>query len=99
MEDREPDLRGLNPIGSDLRRLGFWYSFWYSLAPSELVSTWDCNELRMEARVGIEPTHKAFAEPCLTTWLPRRLLVRKLNQIRSLASLFGDTLRFAATRS
>ena len=25
----------------------------------------------MEARVGIEPTHKAFAEPCLTTWLPR----------------------------
>src|SRR5215469_1333647 len=32
----------------------------------------------MEARVGIEPTHKAFAEPCLTTWLPRRPL-RKLN--------------------
>ena len=26
----------------------------------------------LEARVGIEPTHKAFAEPCLTTWLPRR---------------------------
>ena len=25
----------------------------------------------LEARVGIEPTHKAFAEPCLTTWLPR----------------------------
>jgi hypothetical protein len=31
-----------------------------------------CN-LELEARVGIEPTHKAFAEPCLTTWLPRRL--------------------------
>jgi hypothetical protein len=26
----------------------------------------------MEAEVGIEPTHKAFAEPCLTTWLLRR---------------------------
>lgn len=24
-----------------------------------------------EARVGIEPTNTAFAEPCLTTWLPR----------------------------
>ena len=24
-----------------------------------------------EARAGIEPTHSAFAEPCLTTWLPR----------------------------
>jgi hypothetical protein len=29
-------------------------------------------QLELEARVGIEPTHKAFAEPCLTTWLPRR---------------------------
>jgi hypothetical protein len=27
----------------------------------------------LEARVGIEPTHEAFAEPCLTTWLPRRI--------------------------
>lgn len=25
----------------------------------------------MEARVGIEPTHRAFAEPGLTSWLPR----------------------------
>ena len=31
-------------------------------------------ELLSEARAGIEPTHSAFAEPCLTTWLPRRKL-------------------------
>ena len=30
------------------------------------------NNQGMEAGDGIEPTHKAFAEPCLTTWLPRR---------------------------
>ena len=29
-----------------------------------------------EARAGIEPTHSAFAEPCLTTWLPRRKTAR-----------------------
>src|SRR5271156_3864363 len=29
-------------------------------------------QLELEARVGIEPTNAAFAEPCLTTWLPRR---------------------------
>src|SRR6266849_36054 len=26
----------------------------------------------MEARVGIEPTHKGFADLSLTTWVPRR---------------------------
>ena len=33
---------------------------------------------RLEARVGIEPTNAAFAEPCLTTWLPRLPLARIL---------------------
>src|SRR5438477_3469948 len=47
-------------------------------ADSRLVSRLVCprkslsgNAQELEARVGIEPTHKAFAEPCLTTWLPR----------------------------
>ena len=31
---------------------------------------------KLEARVGIEPTHGAFAEPGLTTWLPRLTLTR-----------------------
>ncbi len=36
-----------------------------------LVIRFISNWLELEARVGIEPTHTAFAEPCLTTWLPR----------------------------
>jgi hypothetical protein len=28
----------------------------------------------MEARVGIEPTHKGFADLSLTTWVPRLLV-------------------------
>jgi hypothetical protein len=34
------------------------------------------NRLEREARVGIEPTHTAFAEPRLTTWLPRLIRLR-----------------------
>jgi hypothetical protein len=31
--------------------------------------------LILEARVGIEPTHKGFADLSLTTWVPRPILV------------------------
>ncbi len=31
----------------------------------------------MEARVGIEPTHKGFADLSLTTWVPRPKMLWK----------------------
>lgn len=42
------------------------------LAPSVHCNPFENPMLQLEARVGIEPTNAAFAEPCLTTWLPRR---------------------------
>src|SRR5271169_1743134 len=35
--------------------------------------------LGLEARVGIEPTHKGFADLSLTTWVPRPLLQKELS--------------------
>jgi hypothetical protein len=32
--------------------------------------------MKLEARVGIEPTHKGFADLSLTTWVPRLLTVQ-----------------------
>ena len=43
-----------------------------SVADTRATKPLPLKRFRMEARVGIEPTDEAFAEPCLTTWLPRR---------------------------
>ncbi len=39
---------------------------------------------RMEARAGIEPANKGFADLCLTTWLPRLGPVRFIPNIAQL---------------
>ena len=46
------------------------YNFAYS---AELVNRWEVRKLlkSLEARGGIEPPNKGFADLCLTTWLPR----------------------------
>jgi hypothetical protein len=47
-----------------------WQFCWQlQLGSSQLIDT---QVSKLEAEVGIEPTNEAFAEPCLTTWLPRR---------------------------
>ncbi len=45
------------------------------------LSHWLLGLCDLEARVGIEPTHKAFAEPCLTTWLPRHCRVAEISAV------------------
>ncbi len=41
----------------------------------------------MEARTGFEPVNTGFADPCLTTWLPRRSVTdSKIGGIRTIAS-------------
>lgn len=42
----------------------------------------------IEAGVGIEPTYKGFAVPCLTTWLPRRKQGYMITQFTLLCKIF-----------
>src|ERR1022692_4972519 len=60
-----------------------------SSAPKPLLH----KQLELEAEVGIEPTNAAFAEPCLTTWLPRHQFRRSL-----VPSATGSKLKFAFSR-
>ena len=62
-----------------------------TVAPLRCAKPHVHTHLDLEARVGIEPTHKAFAEPCLTTWLPRHSGDETLIKFAKRASL--DSIR------
>jgi hypothetical protein len=48
---------------------------------SDLTATRASNcKKRLEARVGIEPTHKGFADLSLTTWVPRLVSLERTNR-------------------
>jgi hypothetical protein len=46
-----------------------------------VVADWAAYSNRLEARVGIEPTHKGFADLSLTTWVPRLTLTSQPNRV------------------
>src|ERR1043166_3814911 len=50
----------------------------------------ETNSGSLEARVGIEPTHKGFADLSLTTWVPRPILTLPFPLIHE-----NTNLRFA----
>ena len=62
--------------GRTARIVGETVEYWHPRISNPLAF----KPLRLEARVGIEPTNEAFAEPCLTTWLPRLSVADQLNQ-------------------